>query len=106
MNPELKKKWVEALRSGKYEQGEKQLRSQDDKFCCLGVLADIQGEPWEKNSFGNWEVDGQPYCLSNDTLDKFGLTPSQHDDLAARNDGDNLPKHTFPEIADYIEENL
>lgn len=27
--------WVEALRSGKYQQGEKTFRT-NDKYCCLG----------------------------------------------------------------------
>ena len=33
--------WVAALRSGKYYQGADALRSKDDRFCCLGVDADI-----------------------------------------------------------------
>ena len=38
---ENRKKWVEALRSGEYRQGSGSLRTYDDKFCCLGVLADL-----------------------------------------------------------------
>lgn len=34
------KKWVEALRSGKYEQGCGYLRT-NDGFCCLGVACDL-----------------------------------------------------------------
>ena len=51
MNPTIKQKWVEALRSGKYEQGQWKLTRIDDytdimgegkeKFCVLGVLCDI-----------------------------------------------------------------
>lgn len=40
MQIELKQKWIEALRSGKYQQGRNWLNA-DDKFCCLGVLIDI-----------------------------------------------------------------
>lgn len=40
MNPKVKKRWVEALRSGKYEQGKRRLRS-ENTFCCLGVLCDL-----------------------------------------------------------------
>lgn len=40
MNPEIKKDWVEALRSGEYAQGKCSLRT-DDEFCCLGVLSDL-----------------------------------------------------------------
>jgi len=54
MSKELIKTWVEALRSGKYEQGTFVLRSKDDKFCCLGVLCDVVkdlvGLDWEKNT--------------------------------------------------------
>ena len=34
-------KWVEALRSGKYEQGKRRLKQRDSGHCCLGVLCDI-----------------------------------------------------------------
>lgn len=36
------RKWIKALRSGRYKQGVKRLRG-DDKFCCLGVACDISG---------------------------------------------------------------
>lgn len=34
------KKWVEALRSGKYEQGKMALRH-ENRFCCLGVACEV-----------------------------------------------------------------
>ncbi|MCA1840156.1 MAG: hypothetical protein LC723_07485 [Actinobacteria bacterium] len=49
MNPDIKKKWIEDLRSGNFEQGRTNLHSQSarvpggeqgDKFCCLGVLCE------------------------------------------------------------------
>ncbi len=40
MNKEIKARWVEALRSGNYEQGRYNLRHQN-QFCCLGVLCDV-----------------------------------------------------------------
>lgn len=40
MNPEVKQKWVEALRSGKYKQGQGALRT-GDGYCCLGVLCEL-----------------------------------------------------------------
>lgn len=43
MNQEIKAKWVAALRSGEYKQGEGQLRS-GDKFCCLGVLCNLHAQ--------------------------------------------------------------
>lgn len=46
MKPEVKKMWLEALRSSNYEQGKGTLRQigrdgNPDRFCCLGVLCDI-----------------------------------------------------------------
>lgn len=40
MNKEIKARWIEALRSGNYEQGKYYLR-RGDSYCCLGVLCDI-----------------------------------------------------------------
>lgn len=37
----LANQWIEALRSGKYEQGTDRLQSIDCKYCCLGVLCEI-----------------------------------------------------------------
>ena len=34
-------KWINALESGEYKQGKHNLRTNDDTFCCLGVLCDI-----------------------------------------------------------------
>jgi hypothetical protein len=39
MNKHLKA-WLDALRSGKYYQGEGRLRS-ENKYCCLGVACDV-----------------------------------------------------------------
>ena len=57
MRVEIKKMWLDALRSGEYKQGQLALRT-DDKFCCLGVLCDLH----HKNSDAelNWE-----YCGDN-----------------------------------------
>lgn len=41
MDQEVKKKWVDALRSGRYEQGTEVLHTASGRFCCLGVLCDI-----------------------------------------------------------------
>ena len=44
MKPQIKKLWVAALRSGEYTQGIGRLRTDDNKFCCLGVLCAIHAE--------------------------------------------------------------
>lgn len=44
MNPEIKTRWVAALRSGKYKQGRRVLNRNDQEFCCLGVLCELAVE--------------------------------------------------------------
>lgn len=47
MKPEVKRKWIEALRSGDYKQGINSLRiDRDNKvtYCCLGVLCDLYAQ--------------------------------------------------------------
>jgi len=42
MNKQIKKQWVEALRSEEYKQGQECLHNpSDNTFCCLGVLCDL-----------------------------------------------------------------
>lgn len=41
MNREVVKEWVAELRSGKYTQGKRLLRSANDEYCCLGVLCEL-----------------------------------------------------------------
>lgn len=44
MNPEVRRRWQAALRSGNYAQGRGLLHYVDDgedKFCCLGVLCEL-----------------------------------------------------------------
>jgi hypothetical protein len=52
MNPDIKKQWVDALRSGEYRQGHSSLRPLDGSYCCLGVLCDIYAKTTGK---GKWE---------------------------------------------------
>jgi hypothetical protein len=42
-NKENLRKWVEALRSGKYTKGVGNLRNINDEYCCLGVACDASG---------------------------------------------------------------
>lgn len=44
MNPDVKARWLSALRSGDYQQGTGSLRLTQygaEEWCCLGVLCDI-----------------------------------------------------------------
>ena len=53
MNPQVKEKWIDALRSGKYEQGSEKLRGVNG-YCCLGVLCDLYSQ--EQNT--EWQFRG------------------------------------------------
>lgn len=110
MNPEIKTKWLEALRSRKYTQGTDYLRG-NGKYCCLGVLCDVvQPEKWgQEDAFGviphdpnrKFKFENNVYP-SVELLDQVGLTEDQMQTLVDLNDGGK----TFDEIAKYIEENL
>jgi hypothetical protein len=116
MNKQLKAKWIKALRSGQYRRGVTRLVSEDGKqFCCLGVLADVQGCIWQETRYGNLKPimpRGQKTFSSNsaDNDDGEYLKPSKAGGLplaeqvrlAKMNDGGA----TFKKIADYIEKNL
>lgn len=111
MDLTAKKQWVDALRSGKYPQGHETLRTLDDKFCCLGVLADVlRPDGWvlvegpTRYGPAHWEYEGNPALLDDDFA---GLRLHTQRVLASKNDGlDDEREHSFAEIADYIEKNL
>ncbi len=88
MNGELKAKWLEALRSGRYKQGRKYLRDKNNQFCCLGVLCDV-GAPGQWYSFS---------CGSD-----FGISRGHSDMIIMMNDTYGL---SFEKMADWIEENI
>lgn len=125
MNKEIKQRWINALRSGKYSQTEGCLR--DGKgYCCLGVLTDIaikDGviEGWQDRP-------GRPYVV----VDQVGIIPPFEQDAvlpkkvaewAGLDDanpfvsipGESYPVnisdpndngYSFKQIADIIEEQL
>lgn len=107
MNKDIKTKWLTALRSGKYQQTDGVLRSFKDikdgeAFCCLGVLADIQGATW-----ADYEptLNGRRAAIADGLLAPFaaaGIWKSTQRHLADMND-DGL---SFAEIADYVERRL
>lgn len=56
LKPEIKRRWVEALRSGSYKQGKSVLTVESchgQRFCCLGVLCDLA----ENDKIGRWVGD-------------------------------------------------
>ena len=91
MTKQLKAKWIEALRSGKYEQGREQLKTDNGKYCCLGVLNEIADLDYETDC---------GYLENHVGATWKGLDIDQQGKLVSLNDEDGK---TFPEIADYIE---
>lgn len=105
MDQAIKRKWVKALRSGKYRQGRDCLKA-GGAFSCLGVLCDIQGADWKKveDLFGGLKTYDLPRQFN------AGLRKTQRQKLARMNDGRDpdtgFRRHRFNEIADYIQKNL
>lgn len=121
LNPEVKAKWVAALRSGEYKQGYRNLRSPDDRFCCLGVLCDLaakegvippatimhglffygESSALPSEAVSSWAF-GKPFTYSSafNTLDKKS---GRNRHLAYFNDEVGM---SFSQIADLIEEKL
>jgi hypothetical protein len=90
MLTKIKSKWVKALRSGRYKQANSVLLDRDGAYCCLGVLAKIQGVPKE-----------ELFCKMTSNLPQgknAGLRRTSRDLLARMNDEGK----TFKEIAAYI----
>lgn len=111
MDQDFKKRWVEALRSGKYKQGEGRLRTEEDCYCCLGVGCDVLGKgEWVRHKYAEkdelWAYKSdilETAVMPSDLKDAVGLTAADSASLIRLND---FEKRTFAEIADYIEDNL
>lgn len=76
MKPEIKQAWIEALRSGNYQQTTKVLRD-DTGFCCLGVLCELHNQAlvslehsWEGDKDNNYYFyHGSCGTLSSSVID-------------------------------------
>ena len=127
MNSQIKQKWIDALRSGEYPQGQSKLYS-GDGFCCLGVLCDIYAKEvgdssWVKkdpsksdyeDKWDYWYFDDQsevlPECVSkwaeldeNDPIVTKDIVGHLYTTtLASLND----KGVTFEDLSEVIEEQL
>ena len=123
MNAEIKKQWVEALRSGDYEQGREALKLVEDdetvKHCCLGVLCDLYqkangGDPdWSTESlYDSFGVEPDTELLPIVVSQWAGLGHSDNPGTRKRDEeekplaGHNDAGETFACIADMIESQL
>jgi hypothetical protein len=104
MNPWVKRKWVKALRSGKYGKGEDQLGSPDrGQYCCLGVLA-CEMVPEFANADGlTIRVSDNEVLLPDDLAIMYGLDFAAQNNLSRIND---YSYDNFDAVIKYIEENL
>lgn len=102
MDIELKRRWVDALRSGEIEQGEGAFLLRG-KFCALGVLLDLDGFPREmfeihsEDELLEESVAVPGYARCEEILGKeTTFTVWDMNDSGS----------TFPELADWIERNV
>lgn len=95
MDEEIKRKWVEALRSGQFLQGQNALSSVGREglvLCCIGVGFCV-ARPTE--NVGAYGTTGAARAI--------GLSRDQESHLVIMNDEEGA---SFAQIADYIEANL
>lgn len=108
MNKPLIRKWIKALRSGRYKQATEGLIRECmpgesgpvTGYCCLGVLAKVCGVKSK-----NFESIDHKGILSKEFIksNKLNITTTRQKKLARMNDCDG---YIFKEIADYIEKNI
>lgn len=125
MDPVVKKKWLKALRSGKYEQGQECLLTrteEGDKFCCLGVLCNLYAKEHPGTGFKKLDEDWYFYetyadlpenvagWADIDTVNRIcsssdGSLRTTPEHLAYMNDDEDMNMN-FNQIADWIDKNL
>lgn len=119
MKPEIKQRWIQALRSGHYSQTQKNLRTENG-YCCLGVLCDLYAQDhsdavWVDNGIHNDGIKVYSFMttvshalqlpeqvMAWSGLSDYNPTVIIHNTeyaIAGVNDGGT----TFDEIADLIE---
>lgn len=125
MNPEIKKLWVDALRSGEYEQARGTLcivYGEKSSYCCLGVLCELafkegvvkhvayrEWQGVENNYVQEKTYDGSAGALPYNVRVWAGsIQPSpcifsRYTTVAELNDSGD---YTFSEIANLIEKEL
>lgn len=97
MKPEIKAKWLAALRGGKYSQGKDHLKTKRGSFCCLGVLTDIYakscGKEWVESE-EDFRFGRHHYYLPSEVMKWAGIKDKKallsnhptYGDLAQAND--------------------
>lgn len=115
MNKEIGERWIAALRSGEYQQGQSYLNV-NGKFCCLGVLCDLAVKEGvvDREQWGNYVLYGSDEegwdgaLLPNGVKRWAGMAtnngdcPHAQDTLVSLNDGGA----SFVEISRVIEREM
>jgi hypothetical protein len=103
MKREVRDKWCNALESGEYRQGKKQLKTHENEFCCLGVLFDVMGGTWVD---GIKAVDKEGFngiaFLPEGFREAIGLPYDLQGTLSCMNDDDN---RSFIYISGWLRDN-
>jgi hypothetical protein len=66
MDPNVKQRWLAALRGGEFAQAKEVLRK-GDAYCCLGVLCELYRQDHEGDAY--WRPDGDGYEFVIDTVE-------------------------------------
>ena len=116
MNPDIKRRWVDALRSGQYTQTRGRLSAGSNCFCATGVLCDVVKD----NVKGDWtfeaaalddfvlpyfKIDGYFYGVSVPAI-VIVVAEITANDLNTVVELNDAMKADFATIAEWIEDNL
>lgn len=112
----LQEKWLSALESGNYKQGQGKLRNKNGEFCCLGVACEVLGLERQGNTFYLYNGEEVRGFLTPQIAEKLGLRSGGGQLLATVTVGgmkyktlydmNDYGKMTFKDIAAYVRSNL
>lgn len=111
LNPNIKSKFIDALRSGRYKQGKEKYVEfkffQSNKFCAIGVYIDLflqfKKMTWQDLFDLTVTNEEKYYQIVLEEIKEWGGIDAANDTIILMNDVDNK---TFEEIADFIEKNM
>lgn len=131
LDPDIKAKWLTALRSGDYKQGQNYLHYTEtydgqkaDYYCCLGVLCDIavkegvvEVEEQSDDGVVRWAYDWSgtmptsvvakwAYATDSLNVDRNAWLVPVSDRLCSLSELNDDRGFSFAQIADVIERNL
>ena len=103
MNPDVKQKWIAALRSGDYKQTREQLKRQNS-YCCLGVLTDLYDKDETIESEDHWCEDLYGYTCNGSWYKSESVLPQPVMEWAGLKEYN--PTVKYPESKIYSEEKI